>query len=217
MDDLVGERKRRFKDSAYGAMAGILESLATPRRLEVFDLLAQRPWTVDDLAREVAAGVDEVGRDLAALAEIGLTEEGEGGFRLRGPGASDLLVGLHRLARTSPAIQSVLREFVPSSDAVSAREMGEVAERIASGRAVLLDVRPSREHQSGSVPGAISVPLDAIDAVTSKLPADAEVVTMCRGPFCCWAEVAASRLRARGVRARSLPASPYEMRPRTEP
>lgn len=213
VEELVGDRKRAFKDGGYGALAEILQRLATARRLEIADLLAQRSWTVEEVAQSVASSPEEVQGELSVLMAIGLAEKVDDGFRLRGI-APDLLVILHRLARESAAVQAVVCEFVPPTGALSKQEIDMVMERVAAGDALLLDVRPTREHRAGSAPGAISVPLDALDDVASKLPDGVEVLTMCRGPLCCWAEVAASKLRDRGVPARAVPAGPHELRSR---
>lgn len=213
VDELTGDRKRRFKDSAYAAMAQIATELADARRLELCDLLAQRTWRVGELARETSAQVDVVEAELARLAERGLVDEVEGsGFRLRSSAVRDILVGLQRLARESPGVQALLADYIPAEGALSEDEIVQLTARVADGRAVLLDVRPAREHDAGSVPGAVSAPIEEIDAVAAGLAPGVEVVTMCRGPFCCWAEVAASRLRERGVRARSVPAGAHELR-----
>jgi rhodanese-related sulfurtransferase len=44
---------------------------------------------------------------------------------------------------------------------------------------VLLDVRTPGEYLQGSLPGAVSMPLDEIDARHGELPADAEIVCLC--------------------------------------
>ena len=54
----------------------------------------------------------------------------------------------------------------------------EVRARLASGRAVLVDIREPDEFARSHVPGARSVPLSRLDAV--PLPAGAEMVFTCR-------------------------------------
>lgn len=46
-------------------------------------------------------------------------------------------------------------------------------------RVVLLDVRTPGEFMQGSLPGAVSMPLDEIDARHGELLADAEIVCLC--------------------------------------
>ena len=67
---------------------------------------------------------------------------------------------------------------------------------------VLLDVRMPGEFQQGSLPGALSMPLDEIDARHGELAPDAEVVCLC--PDGERAAVAVVMLRALGHRHAAL-------------
>jgi ArsR family transcriptional regulator len=69
---------------------------------------------------------------------------------------------------------------------------------------VLVDVRPEEEYEAGHIEGARSIPLAELERRLSELPADAEIVAYCRGPFCAFAHEAVRRLRAEGRSARRL-------------
>lgn len=69
---------------------------------------------------------------------------------------------------------------------------------------VVLDVRPAAEYAAGHIPGALSVPLDQLDAALDRLPVGTEIVAYCRDPYRVLAPQAVVRLRARGYRARRL-------------
>jgi rhodanese-related sulfurtransferase len=60
------------------------------------------------------------------------------------------------------------------------------------------------EFAADHIPGALSVPLDQLDAALARLPNGAEIVAYCRGPYCVLAPQAVERLRAKGYRARRL-------------
>jgi len=77
-------------------------------------------------------------------------------------------------------------------------------ERAGRGEVVILDVRPAAEYAAGHIPGALSVPLEELDAVLARLPQRSQVVAYCRGPYCVLAPQAVERLRARGFEARRL-------------
>jgi rhodanese-related sulfurtransferase len=64
-------------------------------------------------------------------------------------------------------------------------------------RVVLLDVRTAAEFAHGSLPGALSMPLDEIDERCGEIPPDAEVVCLC--PDGERAAVAVVLLRSLGV------------------
>ncbi len=77
--------------------------------------------------------------------------------------------------------------------------------RLARDHAVIVvDVRPHSEYRAGHIPQAVSIPLDELDTRINQLPADAEVVAYCRGPYCVLAVEAVALLRDRGRRARRL-------------
>ncbi|KGC67737.1 rhodanese-like domain protein [Burkholderia pseudomallei] len=76
--------------------------------------------------------------------------------------------------------------------------------RLADGLVTLLDVRPHDEFAQGHLPGALNIPLAALEARLSELPADTEIVAYCRGPYRVLAFEAVTALRARGFKAARL-------------
>jgi rhodanese-related sulfurtransferase len=63
--------------------------------------------------------------------------------------------------------------------AVPEISVDEAADRLAAG-AFLLDVRQPDEYVDGHVPGAQLVPLDDVPARAGELPADTEILVICR-------------------------------------
>src|SRR5919202_1665026 len=61
------------------------------------------------------------------------------------------------------------------------------SERVARRKAVVLDVRPEAEYRAGHIPGAISAPLERLEAIAPTLKKRREVVAYCRGPYCVYA------------------------------
>jgi rhodanese-related sulfurtransferase len=76
--------------------------------------------------------------------------------------------------------------------------------RARSGQAVVLDVRPRHEYDSGHIPGAVSVPLEELEQRLAELPADVDVVAYCRGAYCVLAYDAVRLLTRHGRSARRL-------------
>ncbi len=68
----------------------------------------------------------------------------------------------------------------------------------------MLDVRPSEEYVAGHIAGAISLPLEQLEARLGELDPGVEVVAYCRGPLCLLAPEAVATLRAQRLRARCL-------------
>lgn len=80
----------------------------------------------------------------------------------------------------------------------------QLADRIAIGDVVVIDVRPATEYEAGHIAGAVSVPIDVLAARVKELPADVGVVAYCRGPYCVFADDAVRLLRRRGRTAKRL-------------
>jgi rhodanese-related sulfurtransferase len=72
------------------------------------------------------------------------------------------------------------------------------------GSVLVLDVRPEKEYRAGHIPGALSVPVDTLEAALQTLPRDREIVAYCRGPYCVFSDEAVALLRSRGYRAHRL-------------
>src|SRR5574341_2141602 len=92
--------ERGFKQQVYGLVAGIGKAAASPRRLELLEVLAQGPRTVEALAHEVALSVANASRHLQVMRQAGLVEGRKQGlfveYRLSDPDVFELL----RLLRT---------------------------------------------------------------------------------------------------------------------
>jgi ArsR family transcriptional regulator len=80
----------------------------------------------------------------------------------------------------------------------------ELLARVRDGLATALDVRPEDEFALGHLPGAVNVPLSALERRLAELPRDREIVAYCRGPYCVLSFEAVAVLRVRGFRVRRL-------------
>ncbi|MHB8457285.1 MAG: rhodanese-like domain-containing protein, partial [Acidimicrobiales bacterium] len=101
-------------------------------------------------------------------------------------------------------VEQILREIgTPSGDAERVSRT-ELLARVRAGDVVVLDVRPPEEYEAGHIPGALSLPLEHLEARLDELDPDVEVVAYCRGPLCLLAPQAVARLRSAGRRARCL-------------
>jgi rhodanese-related sulfurtransferase len=101
-------------------------------------------------------------------------------------------------------VDRVVEAYLGDRDALEAVDATELMERLREGSVVVLDVRPEEEYRAGHIPGARSVPVDALEAALHTLPKEREVVAYCRGPYCVFSDEAVAFLRARGYRARRL-------------
>ena len=101
-------------------------------------------------------------------------------------------------------VDGVVEAYLVDRDTLEAVESEDLLERLRGGSVVILDVRPEEEYRAGHIPGALSVPVEALEAALKTLPRDREVVAYCRGPYCVFSDEAVAFLRARGYRARRL-------------
>jgi rhodanese-related sulfurtransferase len=197
----------RPKQALFESIAVMGKAFASPRRLELLDLLAQGPRTVDHLARASKQSVANASQHLQALHAAGLVTREREGTRVRYELAGDdvlrLWLGLRdtsalRLAEVERSARDYLGEEVEGID------RNELLKRMRRRDVVLVDVRPTDEFEAGHIEGAQSIPLDQLERHLHELPTDREVIAYCRGPFCVMAHEAVHRLRAAGLSARRL-------------
>ena len=198
---------RTAKDELHEQFARIGRALANPHRVEILDLLAQGERSVEVLAARAAISVGLASAHLQALRRAGLVASRRDGTRiLYRPAGDDVYrllaavrsVATGRLADAERAARAYMGEPV---EAVS---RAELLERVRSGDAVVVDLRPAEEYEAGHIAGAISIPLSELEAHLAELPAGVEIVAYCRGPYCALAPQGVTLLRRAGRRARRL-------------
>ena len=198
---------REAKDALFEAIAVMGKAFSSPRRLELLDLLAQRPRTVDELARTSGQSTANTSQHLQALHAAGLVKRVREGTSVRYALASEdalsLWLSLRDASLTQLAqVERAARDYLGADVDEIGRE--ELIARMRTGAVILIDVRPTEEYESGHIEGAQSVPLAELEERVADLPTDREVVAYCRGPFCAYAHEAVRQLRASGRRSRRL-------------
>jgi DNA-binding transcriptional ArsR family regulator len=198
---------RHSKDALFDAIALMGKAFSSPRRLELLDLLAQGPRTVDELARAIEQSRANTSQHLQALHAAGMVTRAREGnsvrYELAGDGALRLWLALRDASAAQLAeVERAARDYLGTE--VDGVGRGELRERLAKGDVVLVDVRPAEEYAAGHIEGARSMPLDQLDERLAELPDGAEVIAYCRGPFCAYAHEAVRRLRSAGRAARRL-------------
>jgi len=195
------------KAGLYEQFARIGKAMASPKRLELLDLLAQGERNVEDLAREAGLGMTSCSAHLQVLHNARLVLTRKQGTRVYYSLASDAVARLYGdirdvaaglLAEVGPARQAYLGEDVE----VITRE--ELVRRAESRQVTVVDVRPGTEYAAGHIPGAISIPLGELAQRLAELPPGTEVAAYCRGPYCVFAHEAVRFLHANGRAARRL-------------
>ena len=198
---------RESKHALFEAIALMGKAFASPVRLELLDLLAQAPRSVEELARASAQSNANVSQHLQALRAAGMVSRAREGTRVRYSLAGDEALRLWLALRDASAarlgeVERAARDYL--GDEVETIDRSALLERLARGDVVLVDVRPQIEYEAGHIEGARSIPLPELERRLAELPPDTEIVAYCRGPFCAYAHEAVRRLRAEGRSARRL-------------
>ncbi len=198
------------RTTVFERLAVVGKAFASPKRLELLDLLAQGERTVDSLARETGIGLTTVSAHLQILKFSNLvTTRREGTrvyYRLAGDDVLALYVTVRTVAREHSAdVDRALSAYLNDTgiDDVEQVTREELVPRLGSRQLLLLDVRPVEEYAAGHIPGARSVPFGELSD-SLILGGHKQVVTYCRGAWCVMAHDAVRLLRARGTHARRL-------------
>lgn len=197
---------RAFKQRLYPLFARVGHALASDRRLELLDLLAQSPRHVEALAAETDMSLASVSQHLQVLRNGHLVEtEREGTkvrYRLAGDDVLRLWLSLrsvaeHRLAE----VAQLKRDFAVDGAGDDEVSRDDLQALIDQGKVLLIDVRPRIEFEHGHLPGAVSIPVDELPARLGTLPKRRRIVAYCRGEYCLFADDAVALLRAEGFNA----------------
>ena len=208
---------RSFKDAVYTQLARIGKAVASPKRLELLDLLAQGRHTVERLAEMSGMSVANASKHLQALRRVRLVEREKRGlhvhYRLAGSDVAGFFLRMRALAETQLSeIEEARRQFFEDKSTAEAVGPRDLLRRVRKGEAVLIDVRPEEEYREAHIPHAISMPLEALKKRLRVLPRNREIVAYCRGPYCVLAVDAVRTLRKRGYRAVRLEMGVLEWR-----
>ena len=200
---------RDAKDALFDAFAEMAKALASGRRAEIVDVLAQGERSVEELASEISQSVANTSHHLRALARAGLVTTRRDGNRIFYALASERVAELWSALRDAAAdhvagLDRLAAAYLGERDGVEVVNRGELAARLRRGEVIVLDVRPGPEYEAGHIRGARSVPVTELRRHLRVFPKDAEVVAYCRGPYCVYADEAVRLLHKRGFQARRL-------------
>ncbi|MFB6457211.1 ArsR/SmtB family transcription factor [Chitinophaga sp. Hz27] len=201
--------KRVFKDRVYGELAKVTKALGNPHRLEIIDLLAQGPFTVEQIANYTGMSVANASQHLQTLKSaklVTITRDGNFiNYTLAGENVYNAWSGLRELGLAYNAeIEKVVSDFRKGYSNLESVDAVTLAHMIQQDEVILLDVRPEEEYNRGHIHRAISAPIEELDHLLKKLPKNKAVVAYCRGPFCVYADEAVHLLKKKGYKARRL-------------
>ena len=213
---------RETKNLLYEQVSRVSKALASPKRLELIELLCQCEKSVETLARETDMSVKLASAHLRALRAGRLVETRKDGkyvlYRLADPSVADLWVSLRSVAEERLLdLQMALRSLLEARATLVGVDRESILRQAKRGEVVVIDVRPEEEFAAGHLPYARSLPLTELKKRLKQLPKDKPVVAYCRGPFCMMAQDAVALLQKQGYRAQQLEDGVAEWRARGLP
>ena len=199
---------RAAKDALFDAFAEVAKAMASGRRAEIVDVLAQGERSVEQLADEIGQSVANTSHHLRAMARAGVLRTRRDGTRifymLASERVGEVWAAMRDIATEHVAgINELARAYIGDRSGLEPVTRRQLQARLQAGDTVVLDVRPAAEFEAGHIAGARSVPVADLRRLRT-LSKDIEIVAYCRGPFCVYADDAVRQLRRRGYNARRL-------------
>jgi rhodanese-related sulfurtransferase/predicted transcriptional regulator len=200
---------RAAKDALFEGFAEVAKALASGRRAEIVDLLAQGERSVEEVAEEIDQSLANASHHLRSMARAGLVATRRDGtrvfYRLASDRVGELWSALRDVAAEHVAgLERLAEAYLGKRDGIETVDRQELAARVKRGAVIVLDVRPAAEYESGHIAGARSTPIAELRRHLRALPPDTDVVAYCRGPYCVYADEAVRELNRQGFRARRL-------------
>jgi rhodanese-related sulfurtransferase/DNA-binding transcriptional ArsR family regulator len=200
---------RDFKDALFAQFAQVGAAFASPKRIEIIDLLAQGERNVEVIAQETGLAIANTSRHLQVLKGANLVASRKDGlqvyYRLADPMVLRSYRTLRELSESRLAeVGRLVDDYFGNTDGLEPVEKEDLLRRAKKREVTVLDVRPAPEFAAGHIAGALSIPLPELTKRLSELPRGRRVVAYCRGPYCVLAAEAVRLLRKHGLEAARL-------------
>lgn len=201
---------RPAKHDLFDGFARVAAALASGRRLEIIDVLAQAPRTVEEVAAAISQSVANTSHHLRRLADDGLVGSERDGrhvtYRLSSDQVYELWRSLQEVAASHHNdLAARADSYLGDQTEIEVIDRNTLRQWLEKGDpVVVLDVRPLEEYWAGHIEGAIPAPPDQLGELLAELPAGPDIVAYCRGRYCSYADEAVRRLRAHGWAAYRL-------------
>src|SRR6478672_13040240 len=156
---------RAAKRALFDGLAGAARALASGRRAEIVDVLAQGERPVEEIAVEIVQSVANTSQHLQQLLRARLVRTRRDGNRIYYALADDRVGELWAMLRTVAAdhitgIYELAGAYLGDRDQLPTITRPELRRRQRHRDVLILDVRPAAEYRAGHITGAISAPID---------------------------------------------------------
>jgi len=197
--------KRQFKDSVYNEIAGLTKALASPKRIEIVDLLGNGEMTVEQIAEETSLSFANASQHLQNLKRIKLVKTRKQKnyiyYSLGNQYVFAIWKALREFSRYHiPEIDLTLAEFNEQQKikTISIKDLENYFPY------TLLDIRPAKEYENKHLDGSINIPTIKLSTQSGILNRSHTIITYCRGPFCTMSGDAVAILREQGFKTLRL-------------
>ena len=178
--------ERAAKDALFDGFAEVAKALASGRRTEIVDVLAQGKRSVDAIAAEIGQSVANTSHHLRALAASRIAHHPTRGtpvfYRL---GPSERVLHLFAIERAAEHVAGLERL---ADDHLGPRDRTRLDQPQGAGRRLRRHdrhrARCSARHDfaSGHIAWRRSIPIGRVARTANELPNGVDVVAYCRGP-----------------------------------
>lgn len=177
------------KAALFDAIAEVAKAMASGRRAELVEALAQGERSVESLSVLIGQSVANTSQHLQRLLRAGLVTTRRDGTRilyaLASPAVYELWHAMMAAAEAHTArLQDLVEAFVGDRDGMRSITRDELARRMHEGDVVVLDVRPEPEFRARHIRGALSIPIAQLASRLDDVPIERDIVAYCRGPYC---------------------------------
>lgn len=177
--------------------------------MEIIDLLAQGPFSVEKIAEQSGLSLANASQHLQVLKGARLVEISRRGNFIYYHLSSEKVFQAWRALRELGLIQNaederLIRDYYNSRHQLEPVSMEELHKKIKSHDVIVLDVRPDEEYQRGHIHRAISIPIEQLSKRMEELNKETEIIAYCRGSLCVYADEAVALLREKGFEAKRL-------------
>lgn len=196
---------------SIGALADIARTLANEHRLALLVLLQHEEYSVEQLAECSGLSIANTSQHLQSLKRADMVQARRDGkyiyYRASAGPVHAILSSLQQyLAFQHGQIHALLTDHQHQRERLDGLSIEELLAHIHNDSVVLLDVRPDDEYHAGHIPGALHIPITALQTRLHELPTQKTIVAYCKGPYCLLSEEAVNMLHVNGLLATRLPA-----------
>jgi rhodanese-related sulfurtransferase len=198
-----------FKSSVYKEMAEITKALGNSNRLEIIDLLAQGPASVEYISEHTKLSTANASQHLQVLRNSKLVTTDRQGkyiyYSLSGNQVFQVWCALRRLGFSQNAeLARLVNDYRENRESLETVTSEELMSKLGDDEVVVVDVRPKSEYELSHIKNAKSLPISELQKELDQIPKGKKIVAYCRGPLCVMADDVIEMLKQKGYDAARL-------------